>query len=83
MKKTLLIVAIAGLAMASCAKDRTCTCTLATTSPSGTTTTSQPVVTVIKKVKTSEIKSRCENTTEVTVNTQGQTTTQVNTCSYK
>lgn len=27
MKKTLLIVAIAGLAMASCRKDRTCTCT--------------------------------------------------------
>lgn len=27
MKKTLLIVAIAGLAMASCKKDYTCTCT--------------------------------------------------------
>lgn len=27
MKKTLLIVAVASLAMASCRKDRTCTCT--------------------------------------------------------
>lgn len=28
MKKTLLIIAIAGLAFASCKKDRTCTCTV-------------------------------------------------------
>ena len=83
MKKTLLIVAIAGLAMASCKKDRTCTCTLATTSSSGTTVTGQPVVTVDKSVTTGEIKSLCETTTEVQVNGQGQTTTFVNTCTYK
>jgi len=83
MKKSLLIVAIAGLAMASCAKDRTCTCTDVTTNPGGTVVTNQPVVVVIKDVKTSEIKSRCETSTEVTVDTQGNTTTNVNTCSYK
>ncbi len=28
MKKTLIIIAVAGLSLASCKKDRTCTCTI-------------------------------------------------------
>jgi hypothetical protein len=39
MKKTLLIVAIAGLAMASCRKDRTCECKTTSDAPGFVSTT--------------------------------------------
>ncbi len=40
MKKILLIAAVAGLAMVSCKKDRTCTCTSSNSYTSGGLTTS-------------------------------------------
>lgn len=63
MKKTLLIVAVAGLALASCKKERTCTCTTTTTSPNGTVTTGQPSTTVYKKAKKGDAKDMCISTT--------------------
>jgi hypothetical protein len=54
MKKILLIAAVAGLAMASCKKDRTCTCTITPTS--GTTTTETKVM---YKVKKDEAQREC------------------------
>lgn len=54
MKKILLIVAVAGLSMASCKKDRTCTCTITPTS--GTTSTETKVMYDVKK---SEAEREC------------------------
>jgi hypothetical protein len=69
MKKILLIAAVAGLAMVSCKKERTCTCTTTTTSTSGTVTTGQPSTTVYKKVKKGDAKDMCVSTLHEDVNT--------------
>ena len=69
--KTLLAIAIAGLALASCKKDRTCECTSTTSGASsytqtgGSTSTStytdpeEKTTTVYKKAKKSDLKSIC------------------------
>lgn len=53
MKKTLVIIAIAGIALASCKKDRTCTCTNTVISRTSTqpnyTYTPQPPTTTTNK----------------------------------
>lgn len=63
MKKTLLIVAIAGLAMASCKKDRTCTCTYTSTPSSGPATTWTSETTVLKAKKGSALDGQCRSYT--------------------
>ena len=63
MKKTLLIVAVAGLTLASCKKERTCTCTTTNTSSSGVVTTGTPQVTTYKKVKGGDAKDLCISVT--------------------
>jgi hypothetical protein len=66
MKKTLLIVAVASLAMASCKKDRVCNCkiTTTTTDPSGATQTDSSPAYDITLVKTSHTTAfrRCTHT---------------------
>ncbi|MEI8136102.1 MAG: hypothetical protein WCH21_02140 [Bacteroidota bacterium] len=57
MKKILLIAAVAGLAMVSCKKDRTCTCT--TTSDAPGFVSSTHVTTIKKTKKTSELTAGC------------------------
>ena len=83
MKKTLLIVAIAGLAMASCKKDRECECTTTTVSSGGTTTTSPATTTTVKDVKGGEMKSMCQKTTYTWVNASGATSSQTDDCKIK
>jgi hypothetical protein len=56
MKKTLLIIAVAGLAMASCRKDRTCTCVTSSTAPGYVSSTQ---VTVMKSVKKNFAYKNC------------------------
>ncbi len=61
MKKIILVVAIAGLAMASCKKDRICSCTTTSTFNSGNSsvsTTSTNNVT-FNKVTKETAKSAC------------------------
>lgn len=85
MKKTLLIVAVAGLAFASCKKDKTCECTQTTTFSSGSTsiTTTDPVETTeIKDIKGGEAKTMCQKSTQVSVNGNNTSTT-VNDCKLK
>lgn len=86
MKKiAILSIVFAGLAFASCKKERECECTETTTlaSSSGSTTTTDPVVSYeIKDIKGGEAKSWCQKSTEVT--TSGNTTqTIVNDCKLK
>ena len=57
MKKILLIAAVAGIAMVSCKKDRTCTCI--TTSDQPGFVSSTDVYTVKKSKKTTDITSDC------------------------
>jgi hypothetical protein len=59
MKKILLIAAVAGLAMASCKKDRTCTCTYTSTPASGAATTWTEETTVKKAKKGDAIDGMC------------------------
>jgi hypothetical protein len=61
MKKTLLIVAIAGLAMASCKKDRTCTCTTTWTPTSGAAVVSSEEITVKKAKKGAALDGECRS----------------------
>lgn len=63
MKKTLFIVAIAGLAFASCKKDRTCTCTTTTTPVSGAAVTSTDEITVKKVTKGQAKDGACQSST--------------------
>jgi len=58
MTKILLVVAIAALSMASCKKDRVCTCT-ETASSGGDSETS--VTTIVKSTK-AEAKANCVST---------------------
>lgn len=85
MKKTLLIVAVAGLALVSCKKDRTCECTRTSTYSNGTTSVSStdPVETItLKEVKGGEAKTLCQKMTST--NTYSTTTnTSVNDCKLK
>ena len=56
MKKVLLIAAVAGLAMASCKKDRTCTCVSKSDAPGFVSSTD---VTTYKKAKKKDIDEDC------------------------
>ncbi len=72
MKKILLIAAVAGLAMASCKKDRTCTCTQTWTPTSGAATTSSYEVTVEKATKGQAKDGECRSyTSQKTAPTAG------------
>ncbi|MDO9000729.1 MAG: hypothetical protein Q7W45_13255 [Bacteroidota bacterium] len=57
MKKILLIASVAGLAMVSCKKDRTCECKTTSDAPGFTSSTT--VYTVKKSKKTSDITANC------------------------
>jgi len=78
MKKTLLIVAIAGLAMASCKKDRTCTCTI--TPSAGTVTTE---TTKFYSAKKSEARLFCLGSQETTTDGTTTVTGSNKTCTLK
>ncbi len=82
MKKiTYLSIVLAGLAFASCKKDRVCECTWSTTDPSaaGFTSTTE---TTYKKVKKGVAAENCENTTyQMTAPVAGFITT--NDCKLK
>ena len=74
MKKTLLIVAIAGLAMASCKKDRTCECTNVWTPTSGASVTTTETYTVKKATKGAAIDGMCQGyKSQVTAPVSGAT----------
>lgn len=60
MKKVLLVAAVAGLAFASCRKDRTCTCTEKSDMPGFTADTE---VTVYKESKKKDAKKMCQSYT--------------------
>ena len=60
MKKVLLFVAVATVSLASCKKDRTCTCT--TTTSGGTVTT----VTTIHEAKKGDARANCLGTQTTT-----------------
>ncbi|MBL7920661.1 MAG: hypothetical protein JNJ40_10130 [Bacteroidia bacterium] len=73
MKKTLVLAAIAGIALASCKKDRTCTCTNSTISQTSTepgyTYTPQPASTnktTYKKIKKKNVMAQLCVTSEET-----------------
>lgn len=83
MKKTLLIIAVVSMAMASCKKDRTCECSDTYTDTSGQTTTQTGIVITMKKVSKSDAKSECQKTTTVDVDNNGKTTTDVMDCKLK
>ena len=61
MKKVILVVAIAGLAMASCKKDRICSCTVTSSYTAGSTTinTTTNDETTFKEVSKRTAKSAC------------------------
>ena len=61
MKKTLLIIAVAGLAMASCKKDRTCTCVTTNTPVTGSVTSSTDEITVKKAKKADALNGQCRS----------------------
>jgi hypothetical protein len=66
MKKILLIAAVAGLAMASCKKDRTCSCTITSTPPSGAAFSSTVEYTVEKVSKAEAKDGMCRSFTDQT-----------------
>lgn len=62
MKKiTLIVLAVAGVALASCKKDRTCTCTDTYTPTSGTATVTTREVTIKKVSKGDALDGNCSN----------------------
>ncbi len=72
MKKTLLVAAIAGLAMVSCKKDRTCTCTstpVSSTVNGAPQTLGTPETTVTKLTKVSKKGADCNSGEETTTYT--------------
>jgi hypothetical protein len=84
MKKILLIAAVAGLTMASCSKDRTCTCTATPVSETyngiANTNIGSPTTTVTKLTKVSKKGADCnsgEQTTTATGNIGGTAYTYV------
>lgn len=66
MKKILLIAAVAGLAFASCKKERKCECTQTTTSSGGTVTVYPTETVTFKKIKKGEAKDMCASYTSET-----------------
>jgi hypothetical protein len=79
MKKTLIIAAIAGLAMASCKKDRTCTCVQASTAAGSVSSTQ---VLTYHKVSSKDAKELCVSyTQQTTAPVSGETTSW--TCTIK
>ena len=60
MKKIVLVVAVVGLAMASCRKDRTCTCTSTSDAPGFVSSTE---VTVYKDSRKRDAKIACQSYT--------------------
>ncbi|MGE0566378.1 MAG: hypothetical protein AB7O73_00390 [Bacteroidia bacterium] len=58
---TFLTIALAGLAFASCKKDRTCTCTDTTTPVGGAAVTSTDEVTIKKAKKGAALDGHCQS----------------------
>ncbi len=85
MKKTALFVAvIAALSLASCKKDRTCTCT--TVESDGTNSTTSTQVYTVKDAKKGDAKKMCIDQTSSNTTTFGGmsvTYTQTRTCELK
>ena len=73
MKKiTLIVLAVAGVALASCKKDRTCTCTDTWTPVSGSATVTTREVTIKSVKKGDAIDGQCSNNAyQTTAPTQG------------
>ncbi|MGE0566379.1 MAG: hypothetical protein AB7O73_00395 [Bacteroidia bacterium] len=63
MKKVLLVAAVAGLAMASCRKDRTCECKSTSDAPGFVSSTDTYT---IKKIKKSDALAMCQSYTQKT-----------------
>ena len=63
MKKTLILAAFAGLALASCRKDRTCECKTTSDQPGFTSST---YVRTWKEVKKKDAKNGCQSYTAKT-----------------
>jgi outer membrane lipoprotein SlyB len=62
MKKiTLIVLAVAGVALASCKKDRTCTCTDTYTPTSGSASVTTREVTIKKVRKGDALDGECNN----------------------
>ncbi|MCW3076658.1 MAG: hypothetical protein JWO32_1267 [Bacteroidetes bacterium] len=74
MRKTLLMAAIACLAITSCKKARTCTCTTAATDSNGTAVTGSPVVIQYKKISKKDAKNNCISVTSTNTGTYGGST---------
>ena len=75
MKKIIILAAsFSLLGLASCKKERTCTCTSTYTSSSGNVTTDQPIVTTYKKIKKSDAKDLCSSSTSESTYTSGSNT---------
>jgi len=68
MKKILLVAAVAGLAMTSCKKDRTCTCVDTSDQPGFT---SETQVTTYKKSKKKDISPCVSYTSKATAPVAG------------
>ncbi|MGZ3899422.1 MAG: hypothetical protein ACXVNO_10840 [Bacteroidia bacterium] len=84
MKKILLIAAVAGMAMVSCKKDRTCSCTetSTTTNNSVTVSSSQNVDVVFTKQTKRIAKLACVHTKSTDTNNNTTHTTETN-CTLK
>lgn len=72
MKKTLLIVAVAGLAMASCKKDYTCECT--STSTAGSTTFTS-VTSIKAKTSKKDAQAWCDAVPKASTTVNGTAAT--------
>lgn len=84
MKKVLFIAAVAVASLASCKKDRVCTCTSTTTSTGGGTTivTSDASQVTYTKAKKGDARSACLSYTTTNTSTYGTSTTTAD-CSIK
>jgi hypothetical protein len=84
MKKTIvLITCLTAFSFISCKKDRMCECTRTYTSTSGATTTYPAETITYRKIKKSDAKDLCQKRTEVYVNSDGKTSTNVLDCKLK
>ncbi|MBK9283775.1 MAG: hypothetical protein IPM51_05575 [Sphingobacteriaceae bacterium] len=59
MKIKLTMIAVACIMLASCKKERTCTCTSTYTSTGGIVSVGQPYTTTYKKIKKRDAKKLC------------------------
>lgn len=80
---TLIAACLIVLSTSSCKKDRDCVCTRTTTNTSGNVNTDVSQTTTLAKIKKRDAKSLCQKTTEVNVNSNGQTSSTVNDCKLK